>query len=297
MNKKFIIVVLFIFSCASLLNAQLLKPALLQDGLVLKNAAGKLIGPDDNDACFFELSSTINEDSIVVESGSKFELLPSAALEKMIADSKTHLSATYQLWNARITKYKGKNYIFPSIFIQVSPPSEPQLLDRGYNENSKPAEVSSAGSTPKSSASIDVNDSLSLPPEVIERLNNARNNFIRTGQRIPDANIVTIDEVQQELEKKRQPNPDTVLLDKSAILVNHGMGKFDFNLDSIGRNIDQTSLRLLPCEALEQTQSRQSASPEPLRFKISGVVTKYKGKNYLLLYKAAQTYSYGNFAK
>ena len=292
MNKKLIFVALYIFSCASLLKAQSLKPALLQDGLVLKNAAGKLIGPDENDACFFELSSTINDNSIVVESGSKFELLPSSALEKMIADSKTHLSATYQLWNARITKYKGRNYIFPSIFIQVSPP-----LDRGYNETSKPAEVSSDGGAPKSSASMDVNDSLSLPPEVIERLNNARNNFIRTGQRIPDANIVTIDEVQQELEKKRQSNPDTVLLDKSAILVNHGRGEFDFNLDSIGRNIDQTSLRLLPCEALEQTQSRQSADPEPLRFKISGVVTKYKGENYLLLYKAAQTYSYGNFAK
>ena len=118
-----------------------------------------------------------------------------------------------------------------------------------------------------------------------------------TGQRIPDSNFVTIDDIQKEFERKLKTNPDTVLLDENAILIKDENGKLRFTFDTYGRNVDTTSLRLLPCEALEITEAKQSASPEILRFKISGIVTKFKGNEYLLLYKATQIYSYGNFGK
>lgn len=292
MNKKLTILLLCILSCLLPLKAAA-KQALLRDGLVLRGTAGKLIGPDSNDSWFFELSSKVNDQDVVVVKGTKLELLPSSALEMMIADSKTHLPAIYQLWNAKITKYKGRNYIFPSVFIRVNPLTETQLPDE--NEKLKPAESPSTMETIQDSNFADMNDSLELPPEVIRRMNEASQNFARTGQRIPDSNIVTIDTIQQETEKIRQASPDTILLDKSAFLVRHGNGELEFDFDSIGHNVNTTSFRLLPCEVLEQTEAKQSASPEPMRFKISGVVTKYKGTKYLLLYKAAQQYSLGNF--
>jgi hypothetical protein len=46
---------------------------------------------------------------------------------------------------------------------------------------------------------------------------------------------------------------------------------------------------------LELAEQRQSAVPEPVRFKIAGIVTKYKGKNYLLLQKVTRVYSHQNF--
>ena len=292
MNKIFTILVIsvIILSCSLPLNAQLSRQALLRDGIVLRGAVGKFIEPDSNDTCFFELSAPINDNGLIIETGTKIELLPSSALETMIEDVKTHASAMYQLWNAKVTKYKGKNYIFPSFFIRFNPPSE-----------TEPSKETKTGKTPPTDIAepntvfIDANDSLALPPEVLERLNAARAEMNKTGRRTVDSNIVTIDTVLNELYRKRQLNHDTVLLDKPAILTGQGTGELEFTMDSIGRNIDHNSLRLLPCEVLEQTEQKQSASPEPLRFKISGIVTKYKGNNYLLLYKATQIYSLGNF--
>ncbi|GAH07812.1 unnamed protein product, partial [marine sediment metagenome] len=65
--------------------------------------------------------------------------------------------------------------------------------------------------------------------------------------------------------------------------------------DAFGRNVRPVSLRLLPCEVLELAEQRQSIVPEPVRFKIAGIITKYKGKNYLLLQKAIRVYSHQNF--
>jgi hypothetical protein len=291
MKKTLGILTLCLLSFVSLRSAQAAKHALLLDGIVLRGAVGKLIGPDSNDVCFFELSSPIDDNNLNLEAGIKFELLPSSALEMMIADVNTHASAIYQLWNAKVTRYKGKNYIFPSIFIRFNPPSETQeTKETAEAAPTQPAEIAGPNSEP-----IDANGSLVLPPEVLERLNAAREETSKTGRRITDSNIVTIDTIQQELERKRQANPDTVLLDKYAVLVERKNGVYEFSLDSIGRNINQTSFRLLPCEALEQTELRQAKSPEPLRFKISGTVTKYRGENYLLLYKATRVYSHGNF--
>jgi hypothetical protein len=46
---------------------------------------------------------------------------------------------------------------------------------------------------------------------------------------------------------------------------------------------------------LELAEQRQSAVPVPVRFKIAGIMTKYKGENYLLLQKATRIYSHQNF--
>jgi hypothetical protein len=95
--------------------------------------------------------------------------------------------------------------------------------------------------------------------------------------------------------KKAQSEKDSILADRTAFLVEQDDGQIVFVLDAFGRNVRPVSLRLLPCEVLELAEQRQSALPEPVRFKIAGIVTKYKGKNYLLLQKATRVYSHQNF--
>jgi|WetSurMetagenome_2_1015567.scaffolds.fasta_scaffold390605_2 hypothetical protein len=283
MNKKIVILLLCILSSTSFLNARSAKQVLLRDGLILRGTAGKLIGPDSNDTWFFELNSPISDNNVTVKEGEKLELLPSSVLEMMVEDVKTHTPASYQLWNAKITKYKGKNYIFPSVFIRVRPMAEVQPSEKAKEKDDK------------SKNAVNSNDSSFLPPDIAEKLNTARQDFDKTGQRIADSNIVTIDTIKQELEKIRQSNPDKVLIEEIGILGETEKNGTTFTFDSIGRNIDFTTFRLLPCEALEQAQVRQSQSPDPVHFKVSGLITKYKGNNYLFLYKAAQLYSQGNF--
>jgi hypothetical protein len=77
-----------------------------------------------------------------------------------------------------------------------------------------------------------------------------------------------------------------------------GKTQYDvFVLDALGRDVEQISFQLLPCQTLQQAHSQQAGQPEPLRFKIAGIVTKYKGKHFLLLQRATPVYSYGNFAR
>lgn len=290
MNKKIIIPFLCILSCTTSIHARNLKPALLRDGLLLHGVAGKLTGPDGNDTWFFEISSSISDKGYTIEAGSKLQLLPSSSLERMIENTKTHSSATYQLWNAKVTKYKGRNYLFASIFIPVYPP----IINQNSSKNSAVGTVSEKTEI-QNPDSAEPNDMLFLPPEVRVKLNAAQEEISKSGQRTTEGEVITIDTVQQEIEKIKRLNTDTVLLDNTAVFSLRDKSRFELVLDSIGQNINKTSFHLLPCEVLEQTQTKQAASSESMRFKISGIVTKYKGKDYLLLYKAVQIYSFGNF--
>jgi hypothetical protein len=96
---------------------------------------------------------------------------------------------------------------------------------------------------------------------------------------------------------KKVLEKDSILADRCAFLVKQNDGRLLFVLNALGRNDHPVSLRLLPCEALELTELTQSTIPEPVRFKIAGIVTKYKGEKYLLLQRAARIYSHGNFAR
>ena len=90
---------------------------------------------------------------------------------------------------------------------------------------------------------------------------------------------------------------DSIFLDRTALLVEQDDGRLIFVPDALGRNVQKRSLHLLPCAALELTELKKAAQTETVRFKIAGIMTKYKGKNYLLLEKATRTYGHGNFGR
>ncbi|MCE5339712.1 MAG: hypothetical protein LLF92_01115 [Planctomycetaceae bacterium] len=99
-----------------------------------------------------------------------------------------------------------------------------------------------------------------------------------------------------ELQKPMAIEADGILTDRTGFLKVSPEGCY-FGFDAMGRNVDLLQLPLLQCKELEQMEKQQKASAFPLRFKIFAIVTKYKGKNYLLLQRAARLYSHGNFAR
>jgi len=99
-----------------------------------------------------------------------------------------------------------------------------------------------------------------------------------------------------ELREPLSTESDGIIADRTGFLVRDG-NDFYFDFDALGRNIDSLSLPLLRCEVLENIQNQQSLSTIPMRFKISAIVTGYKGKNYMLLQRASRAYSHGNFTK
>ena len=306
MSRTSAFLILFFISvapAASGFDAEIIREMpLLRDGFVMNRVDGNLIGPDSNDVWFFELASDVNDYRTVIKAGTRLELLPSSALEKMTADKKTRTTAAYRLWNSRVTKYKGRNFVFTGYFMPLSKTgkSEPEPSQETQRKQQEPAEIQSG----QELALDEPNDVLAMPQEIIEKLRARREKTTVSKKPVADSNEISVDEANPATEEKKLPDarrytrtPDSIFLDRTAFLVEQDEGRFIFVPDALGRNVQTLSLNLLPCAALELTELKKAAEPETVRFKIAGIMTKYKGDNYLLLERAIKTYSHGNFGR
>ncbi len=263
MNKRTVIFI-FAFLCSATLCAEEAQKTIpLRDGFSLTGVDGKLSTTDNK--WFFEFDEDISDGVGQIDAGAVIELLPSTALEKITADAQKRAEANYRLWG-NVTKYRGSNFIFPIYFLPISAADKP--------------ERSSTSQRQKTRITInEPNDALAIPEEIVGKLKNRR--------------ILRREEVKPGLQLKQ----DSILADRTALLDNRADGQSEVILDAIGRNIPQISFRLLPCEVLERAQGEQSIEPDPVRFKIAGILTQYKGEYYLLLQKAIRAYSHGNFGR
>jgi len=296
-TSLFLILVFFlsVVTAASKFDGEIISETpLLRDGFVMMGVDGALIGPDSNDVYFFELISDVNDYRVVVKAGTKLELLPSSVLEKMIAVAKKRPEATYRLWNGRVTKYKGRNFIFPNYFLPLMKAEKPESKTSQQPQQEREQKL----------ALDEPNDVLAMPPEFMEKLRAIREKASHGAQPIVDGNEISIDKSRPAAEEGKLPDArsyaqsvDSVFVDRTAFLVERDDGRFVFVPDALGRSVQKLSLHLLPCAVLELTEQKQTAEPEPVRFKIAGIMTKYKGDNYLLLEKAIRAYSHGNFGR
>ena len=291
-TKRAILIAAFLMS-VSVLGAETARQTLLRDGFILGGVDGKFTESDSNDIWFFEFQTDVNDYRGRASAGTRLELLPSSELEKMIADVNERSAADYRLWGW-VTKYKGRNFIFPNYFFPLGKLSrpQPQAPPKSRPKGRKPTEGPSAKESKQQPAVSEPNDVLAIPQEIIEKLRTGR--IVRPEKlgRTPKAKKEVVDSVSA---KKAQLQQDFVLADRTAFLVKQDDGQLVFVLDAFGRNVRPVTLRLLPCEVLELSEQRQSAVPEPVRFKIAGIITKYKGENYLLPQKATRVYSHQNF--
>jgi hypothetical protein len=290
MSTKLLILIMALSSGANIQNIQTPPPVLLRDGFILRDIDGTLTGPDSNDVWLFEPDSDITDNQAVIKAGTKLRLLPSVTLEKIIADANERSVKRYRL-HVRATKYKGENFLFPFYFLPIS---------EAVKQQPQTSEQTSPGTTTEAKSGQDPNlndenDILTIPPEVLEKIEAARAKIAQSGQHISNTDEISPDKQKSTTEKQYQPVYDSALIDRAALLVEQKNGELAIALDALGRNAPQVRFRLLPCETLEMTELKQSAELEPMRFKIAGITTKYKGKDYLLLQKATRIYSQGNF--
>jgi len=291
---------------ASGFGAETARQTLLRDGFVLRGVDGELTRQDDavpikresklsgcGSGWFFEFKTDVDDYRGRAYAGTRLELLPSSELEKMIADANERSAASYRLWGW-VTKYKGRNFIFPNYFFplgKISRP-QPQTPPEPLAKERKSTEMPSAKEAEQQPAVSEPNDVLAIPQEIIEKL--------KAGRIVRPENLDRRMEAEKGVggsasAKKAQIERDSILADRTAFLSKQEDGRFVFVLDAFGRNVRPVSLRLLPCEVLELAEQKQSSEPEPVRFRIAGIITKYKGENYLLLQKATRVYSHQNF--
>ena len=232
----------------------------LRDGLTLDGVDGQLVCQDNNSVYFFKPDTDISDDRAVIKAHTAIEILPSAILGKMAAVKNENASAGFRIWG-RVTSYKGENYIFVIHFLQTA------ALDTEKAESASVRLVE------------DANDTLKLPKEILEKMQSRK----------------IIQPIQ--LTKGFEMEQDYILVDRTGFIRSDPNGGSVFVFDCLGRNLENISIALMPCYTLQSCESEQQGELEEIRFKISGIVTRYKDGFYLLLQRANRSFSYGNFTR
>jgi hypothetical protein len=277
-------------------NTVVARAPALRDGMLLVAVEGKLATADPNtdhgsDKWFFEFDTEISDGLGKVRAGQKLELLPCGALQRMIAEAKAHLPsgplrigdfdtaeplpsntqapASFRI-RARVTKYRDDNFLYLISF-------------RPADESARPPAQEDVDQLPANEPKYEI----TIPQEVRDRLK---------GGRIPRRSVEP-DQRQSEQTAKR----DSVLGERIGFVTITGprppgqWKNLSFVFDSLGRKLEQDRFGLLPCGVLEWAEQKQAAEPDPLRFKITGIVTEYEGKKYLLPQRIVRDYSHRNF--
>jgi len=301
MGKKVAILILALFagtgSVAGSFGPEKTSQALLNDGFVLTGVDGRMSSSDGNDVWSFLLSSDVNDGKTRVGANTSLQLLPSSTLEKMTADMKERLGEDYRIW-ARVTKYKGRNFLFPVYFLPLS-----KVKDSGFATptDANSADTSQAAQIMPKPAANDPNGTLAIPKAIIDRLSDRPTVYRRQPE-----------EPNSQAQKLQSIKQDYILADRtgfisaglpSPIRLTYGgltLPRTEFVLDGLGLSVQQASFRLLPCQVLEQVELESATGglrADQIRLKIAGIVTEYKGDKYLLLQRATRVYSHGNFGR
>jgi len=210
-----------------------------------------------NGLWYFSLFESLTDGKGSLNANAPVQILPSSMLEKL-AGAVSDENKNFRIWG-KFTKYQNRNFIYLSYFIPVTETNQPPSAEEEPDY-------------------ADPNEEKIIPDDVLTMLRPQRT-----------INLA-------ELKKPLSTGSDGIIADRTGFLKKTQDG-FYFNFDAIGRNIDSLSLPLLNCEVLEDIAKQQSLSAKPLRFKISAIVTGYKGKNYMLLQRATRAYSHGNFGR
>jgi hypothetical protein len=239
---------------------------LLRDDFVIAGADGRLV-EGEGGKWLFKFESAINDGITEQKAGKTLEMLSSATLEKLIEDAKTRVEADYRLWG-KVTRFGGRNFIFPVYFL-------------GLRKIDKPADQNRTADRNKTAASInEPNDIVSIPEEVAALLKTST--VLPAQQQVSDAAL--------------QLKQDTIFTNRVGRIVEK-KGQYVFVPDALGRGIEKIEIALLPCQNLEYAIDEVRSEPNPVRFSVAGIMTRYKGGQYLLLQKTTRAYSYGNFGR
>ncbi len=238
---------------------------LIRNDFIFNGVEGTVTKSEDK--WVFVIDSDITDGIAVVKAGQPIELIPSATLERMIAGAEeTQDKAGVKLW-ASVTKYNDKNYLFAWYFIPMTDMAQPEIKKP---DNSPAQQQVQTAEKPKE-------DSI-IPDDIMALLKPKR--------------VVNLAKLRKVLETEE----NALLVDRTGFLLTK-KGQKVFQLDSLGRKLQDMSFKLLPCEVLEWTEHRISQSINPHRYRIAGTVTKFKGEYYMLLQRAVRTYSHGNFVR
>ena len=226
------------------------------------------------------------------------EVLPGRWLIVMnkITGNSTDLSVTFRVW-AEVTTYHGRNYVLPADVKQSS------LFRAGDSSLPDPKTADPKGKT----------DNLGRNNQMTEQLRSALLAVPRTRSlnwledSLTDDSTEQLDDGRQEYsEQSTVLKNEGQLLRKDGEMVVDRLGRMQYEsgderwvfiFESDGQSQAAPPLSLHPNLLLEVMERQINRSARQMRFRVSGLVTTYQGREYMLLRKVMMVYDLGNLGK
>lgn len=258
-------------------------PAVVNEGFAFIGIEGIARNIAGSNRWFFVGDTDAANEVEVFKAGNSIELLPCSTLAQIAANS-TNGVAAIRIWG-KTTRYSNRhtlikknsgnhleekelagkladdNYLFAVYFMPLSTNEEEAAVEQEQEEEK----------TDKAAGK----DSI-LPEDVMKMFKPKR--AVKLTRKIIDV------------------EGDLVTANRTGFILLKGDKKV-FSIDGLGRNVDGIVFNILPCKTLENIEKSHAAKTGRQRFKISGIVTKFKGQYYVLLQRAVRTYNHGNFAR
>lgn len=201
-------------------------------------------------------------DEITVSAGRPLEMLPCSVLEQMTSLAGKEEELRIKL-SALFTQYKHSNYLFSVFFLPikdtVAPPEPNPETDPNNVQEPEPQEPDSI-----------------IPTKILKQIK---------ANKAPDL---------KKFQQIAEVTGDIHLIGRAGFLSKTN-GSYRFSPDAFGRKINSKQFILLPNTMLAAAEKEMAREPGRERYSISGLVTEYKGKTYMLLRRANRTYTHGNF--
>jgi len=231
----------------------------VEEGYLVAGAEGQVVKSGDGGWVFMTVAP-ITDGRGQMPSDKGAPLLPCSTLEQMVGLVKDAEPLDVRLW-AVVTEHRGKNYLYSLYFLPLKERAETEP------ETAKPQEPAPAAKKEKESV---------LPTEILQMI---QKNAIPDLKRLDELVVTT---------------GDRNLIGRTGLVRTVG-DIMVFKADAFGQNVGEGTFELLPCKPLEEALRAARRTPGRQRYVVSGVMTQYEGKNYLLLRRAVRTFTHGNF--
>jgi hypothetical protein len=199
--------------------------------------------------------------------GKSLPMLPSSVLEQMVQMAEGQ-PLHVRLW-ALATQYRQDNYLYAVYFMPLKG-SAPKTKTQASTQAKEDQPVEQQ--TP-----VEEEESI-IPMDILAQIK---------SDTAPDL---------QRFQKVAEVTGDTNLIGRAGYLQESG-NRFIFVPDAFGQNVNFSQYMLLPAATLESAEKKMQKTPGRQRYTVSGLVTMFDGKPYLLLRRAERTFTHGNFTQ
>ena len=264
---------LFLGICGSSLQAAE-NPPLLREGLEFTRVEGTARINERTKAWRFVTHKTLRDSRITIPTGTELTILPGSTLDKIIAYAGKDDFISIRI-DAVVTRYHDANFLF--VFDAAPLRDIPQ--EQSPEQKQEPQQTPKEEKINIIKMATDPNETSVIPSSILKRMKpKQKTDFSR----------------MQEVTKEIDAPGDSMIVNRTGQFA--GLEKTsEFVLDGFGQNISGRSFALLPCRTLEYVESQLCQSFGRERYRVSGIITTFRGKKFLLLQGAVRTYTNGNF--